>query len=108
MDAPPVGFFGYTAFLMVTDYFRGDIWTGPELVHAGTVLGIMLVVELFALSASARIIAWGARRAATRDLRLALAPGTSAFDDERQAIANARALVDAIATASDSLRNATA
>lgn len=108
MDAPPLGFFGYTAFLMVTDYFRGDIWTGPELVHAGTVLGIMLVVEIFALSAAARFFAWDARRAATRDLRLALAPGTRAFGEERQAIADARALTKAIGAASDSLRKATA
>ncbi len=104
LDAAPVGFFGYTAFLLVTDYFQADVWTGPELIHATTVLGIMLVVEIFGLSAAARFLAWNARRAAARDLRLALAPGTHAFAAEQQTVAEARALVAQLDRASESMR----
>jgi len=106
LDIPPVGFFAYTAYLLVTDYFQGSVWTGPELVHAGSVLGILLVVEIFGLSAAARVLAWGARRAATRDLRLAMAPGSRAFSAESEAVSAAKALVKTLESASDSVREA--
>jgi hypothetical protein len=106
LDIPAVGFFGYTAFLLVTDYFQGAVWTGPELVHAASVLGIIVIAEIFGLSATARFFAWNARRAASRDLRLALAPGTRAFSVEHQALDEARKMLEALRGVTTSVREA--
>jgi hypothetical protein len=91
---------------MVTDYFTGAIWTGPELVHAATVFGIVVVAEILALALAARLFAWNARHAAARDLRMALAPGWRAFGAERSAIAAARELIAALNAASKALHQA--
>lgn len=104
LDAPPVAFFVFLAYNMVSDYFLADIWTGPELVHAATVLGIIVVAELVLIGASARLLAFTARGAAVRDLRTAMAAVRGIFADEHATLDDAgdqvkriRAVTDAIA-----------
>ncbi len=97
LDAAPVGFFGYTAYALVRDYFSADYWSAGELVHSGTVLGIIIAVELAVFSGLARLLAWGARSGAARDLRLALAPGADAFANELVSLSDAKHLVAEIA-----------
>jgi len=103
MDAPPVAFFGYSAYALVRDYFSMNYWSAGELVNAATVLGIILAAELLLFSAAARMLAWGARTGAARDLRLALAPGIAAFAADHGSIAEARALAADIGALKHSL-----
>lgn len=96
LDAAPIAFFGYSAYALVRDYFSQVYWNAGELVHAATVLGIILAAELLVFSMVARLLAWGARTGAARDLRLALAPGVAAFTAERTAIAQAQTIASEI------------
>ena len=96
LDAPPLVFFGYSAYRAVVDYFSGAFWTGPEFMHAATVLGIILVVEIFGLSSVARFFAWSARRSGVRDLRLALAGQRVAYPFERASLEAAKGIADEI------------
>jgi len=103
LDAAPAGFFGYTAYALVRDYIQAAYWSAGELIHSGTVLGIIVAVELALFSALARLLAWGARSGAARDLRVALAPGANAFDQERAALDEARKLAGEIAAIREAL-----
>ncbi len=103
LDAAPIAFFGYSAYALVRDYFSQVYWSAGELVHAATVLGIILAAELLLFSIATRMLAWGARTGASRDLRLALAPGIAAFTDEHGAIAHAQALAAEIQAIQHSL-----
>lgn len=104
LDIPPLAFFGFSAYAMVTDYFQGQFWSGSELVHAGAVLLIILIVELLAVSLGGRCLAWSARRAAIRDLRLAMSAGTPVFTREREAVAEAKRNVETVGALDRSLR----
>ncbi len=104
LDAPPAAFFGYTAYALVRDYLNADYWSAGELIHSGTVLAIVVAVELAAFSGLSRVLAWGARSGAARDLRLALAPGADAFTDEHAALAEAKHLAAEIGTIHTALR----
>lgn len=96
LDAAPLGFFGYSAYALVRDYFSQVYWNAGELVHAATVLGIILAAELLLFSVVTRLLAWGARTGAARDLRLALAPGIAVFTSEHESIAEAQSLATEI------------
>ena len=100
-DAPPLAFFGYSAYRYVRDYFLDPLLGPSFFVNALLVFGIILVVELFLLSILARIAAWSARRAAIRDLQAALTGNSAAFGPERQAVADALQAVTVIETASE-------
>lgn len=108
LDAAPVGFFVFSAYAAVTTYFRTEFWTGAQFIHAATVLGIILAVELFGLSVVARFFAWSARRAAVRDLRMALAGPSVAFPAVRGHLAEARKLASEVATLSSAVKDDTA
>ena len=99
LDAPPLVFFGYSAYMTVVDYFSSKIWSPELFLHAATVLGIILVVELFGLSVAARLLAWSARRSAVRDLRLALLGQGNAFKGERAHLETAKKLIGEIEAA---------
>lgn len=96
LDAPPAAFFGYTAYALVRDYIDADYWSAGELIHAGTVLGIIAAVEIAAYSFLVRFLAWGARAGAARDLRVALASGVDAFADEAAAVGDAQRIAKEI------------
>jgi energy-coupling factor transporter ATP-binding protein EcfA2 len=108
LDAPPVAFLGYSAYALVRDYFNADYWAASELVHASAVFGIVLAAELAAFSALARLLAWGARSGAARDLRIALAPGADAFRAAHQSLAEAAAIVREIGEIQSALRDSDA
>jgi len=97
LDAPPAAFFGYSAYALVRDYAEAAYWSAGELIHSGTVLMIIIAVELAVFSGLARLLAWGARSGAARDLRIALAPGAKAFAQEQASLAEAKRLVADVA-----------
>lgn len=103
LDAPPVAFFGYSAYAMVTDYFQGRFWQGSELVHAGAVLAIILVVELLGIAAVARLLAWTARVWAVRDLRVAMTASEPIFTTERRSLDEAAAYAKRIRSLREAL-----
>ncbi len=96
LDAPPLAFFGYSAYATVVDYFNSEIWSGELFLHAATVLGIILAVELFGLSLASRFLAWSARRSAVRDLRIALLQRGHAYSKARAHLETAKKLVEEI------------
>ncbi len=95
-DLPPLAFVLFSGYRIVRDYFSDALLSGGFFLHAGAVLAIILGVELAALSLAARALAWTARRASGRDLRLALAEGLPAFTEERAALNGAAALRNGI------------
>ena len=99
LDAPPLAFFGYSAYATVVDYFNSEIWSGELFLHAATVLGIILAVELFGLSLASRFLAWSARRSAVRDLRIALLQRGHAYSKARAHLETAKKLVEEIEVA---------
>ncbi|MDK1022429.1 MAG: hypothetical protein QGD90_12425, partial [Candidatus Hydrogenedentes bacterium] len=99
LDAPPLAFFGYSAYKTVVDYFNGEIWSAELFLHAATVLGIIIAVELFGLSVAARFLAWSARRSAVRDLRIALLGQGHAYTNEWADLETAKKLIDEIEAA---------
>ncbi len=99
LDAPPLIFFGYSAYATVVDYFNSEIWSGELFLHAATVLGIILAVELFGLSVASRFLAWSARRSAVRDLRIALLQRGHAYSRARAHLETAKKLTEEIEAA---------
>ncbi len=82
-DALPAGFIAYSGYKVVRAYFNNPLLDTSFFFHAGTVLLILLGIELLAISLLARTWAWIARRRTARDARIALlAPGL-AFRPER-------------------------
>jgi len=104
LDIPPLAFFAYSAYIIVAKYFQGEILSGAALLHPTAVLGILLLVELLAMSLAARASAWRARVSAVRDLRTALMALRIGFDAERKPINDARSQLESLQTLTDSLR----
>jgi 50S ribosome-binding GTPase len=96
LDAPPVAFFAVSAYNVVTEYFQGIILGGSFFVHSGTVLGIILAVELGIYSFLARFMAWTARRGSTKALRDSVVGHRIAFLEERRALDEARAVLEEV------------
>lgn len=90
LDTPPLAFFGFSAYHVVTSYFSSVLLPGSYFVQAGSVLGIILFVELFAYSTVARMMAWRSRRAARSELHARLAGASLALIPERHAVQEAR------------------
>jgi len=104
LDLGPLAFLAQTCFDIVMRYFGEQVLPSGFLVHALTVLAIIVAGELLLLSLLMRLGAWTARNAATRDLRYALsAPDKEAlgFEPEEAAIREARALADAAQSLAD-------
>jgi hypothetical protein len=92
LDLPPLAFILYTSYHIVESYFFSSLLLEIDFfIHAGMVLVILFGGELFLLSLFGRMLAWGARRHALRELRLAMAASQLAFGPERQVLADARA-----------------
>lgn len=106
LDIPPLAFFAYSAYIIVAKYFQGEILSGSALLHPMAVLGILLAVELLAMSLAARALAWRARVTAVRDLRTALMGLRIGFDAERRTIAVARDMIATLRALTESLREA--
>lgn len=94
MDAPPVAFFGVSAYNVVTEYFSGVVLGGSFFVHSGTVLGIILAVELGGYSILARFMAWTARKGSVKTLRDSVVGHRMAFLEERRALEEAQAILE--------------
>ena len=107
LDVPPLGFFGFTSYKIVSEYFTGEILDGTFLVHSLSVFGILILVELLSMSAGARGLAWAARRAAVRDLKNLLLTHRAGFEAEREAIDEARAQVEAVQNLASEIHEAT-
>ncbi len=88
-DIPPLAFFAYSGYIIVTDYFGGMMLTSAYFLHAFAVLAILLAAELLALFSCTRALAWRAKRGALSDLRKAFAGGLEPFGVERQTAAEA-------------------
>lgn len=82
LDAPPIAFFAYSAYLTVAAYIQGDIWSTSWFLHAAVVFGIMVAIEIFGMSVAVRFLAWSTRRAAVRDLRVAFVARSRAYPNE--------------------------
>ncbi len=90
LDAPPVAFLGYSGYVVVDNYLSAQILGISFLVHSGTVLGIILGLELAALSGAVRFFAWLARQGSLMDLRASLLAPQLAFGAERELIRDVR------------------
>ncbi len=88
-DLPPAAFFVYSGYNVVTSYFSSILLPSTFFLHAGSVLGILLVSEIFVLSVAARLFAWSARRAAISDLRKSLEGHATAYQQEQCSITEA-------------------
>ncbi len=100
-DFVPIAFIAYSGFKVVRDYFVGQAFGVDSFVHTGTVLAIIIAIELLLLSVAARGMAWTARRNSLRDLRAALlAPGLT-LGQERQIIEAAEEELKAIVRLED-------
>lgn len=96
MDIPPLAFLGLTGYNVVRSYFRidlADMLPATFFLHALTVIGILLGIELFLFYVALRTMAWSARRRAAADLRTALLAQGAAFRPERIALAEARDVI---------------
>lgn len=104
LDLPPIAFFGFSAYHVVTTYFSNVLLPGAFFVQALSVLGIILVAELFVYSSIARFMAWQSRHASKNDLHRRLADADLALLPERGAVRDAARFVGQIAELSDLLR----
>lgn len=95
-DACPLAFIGYTGYKIVRAYFTAPLLELTFFFHAGTVLAILLGVEIFGLAWLARMAAWLARRGARRDVRIALNIPGLCFTPERRILAEIEAETEAI------------
>jgi hypothetical protein len=93
LDVLPLAFLVYAGYRIVTDYFAPRALPANYFAHTAAVLGILLAVELFALSLAMRYGAWSARTRAAADLRAALTTDPVGFAPERAALDEARELV---------------
>ena len=106
LDAPPLAFFGFSAYHIVTSYFSSVLLPGSYFVQAGSVLGIILFAELLVYSTVARTLAWRSRRAAKAELHHRLTEKNLALLPERGAVQRAQACVAEIDRLSNSLDGA--
>jgi energy-coupling factor transporter ATP-binding protein EcfA2 len=104
-DAPVLAFLAFFAYKTVGAFFSATLLTTTYFIHAGAVLAIILLVELFALSVAARGLAWVARKTAIKHLRAALTGSIDAFPSEREALSEATAMVRQITTVADAVRD---
>ena len=95
-DTPPLIFVAVSGYNVVAEYFWGAILGAGFFVHAGTVLTIILALEMFALSLVSRYFAWSARQAGLKDLRVALIGNRFAFQAERDSLDDAVARIEEI------------
>lgn len=94
MDLPPLAFLGFTGYNIVRSYFSLDptaMLPATFFLHALSVIGMIVGVELLLYYLALRVLAWTARRGAVSDLRTALLAHTAAFRPERVAVSEARA-----------------
>jgi energy-coupling factor transporter ATP-binding protein EcfA2 len=101
LDIPPLAFLGFTGYNIVRSYFHidvADLLPSTFFLHALSVIGIILGVELFAFYLALRMLAWSARRGAATDLRTSLLAHGAAFVPERAALAAARRAVERVRT----------
>jgi len=96
LDAPPVGFLCYSSYIVVDKFVHAEILGVSFLVHSGTVLAIILGLELAGLSFAVRFFAWLARQGSLMDLRAALLAPQLAFQEERDVLYNTRTQLDRI------------
>ncbi len=95
-DAVPLAFLAYSAYLLVRQYLEQIVPPGMAFVQAALVFAVLMGTELLALSLASRLSAWSARQGALRDLRAALSTHGEAFNPERTALAQTRALARAL------------
>ncbi len=95
-DTPPLIFVVVSGYNVVAGFFRGGIYGGAFIVHAATVFAIILSLEMLALSLASRYLAWSARQAAMKDLRVALIGNRFAFQAERESLEDAMARIEEI------------
>jgi len=96
LDGPPMAFLGWTGYIVVSKYLSAEVLGLTFLVHSGTVLAIILGVELIALSFAVRVFAWLARQGSLMDLRAALLAPQLAFQEEKKIIQDVRDHLDRI------------
>ena len=96
LDVLPLAFILYAGYRIVTDYFAPRALPVNYFAHTAAVLGILLAVELFALSLTMRFGAWSARTRAAADLRTALTTDPVGFAPERTELDKAQELVRTI------------
>lgn len=90
LDLPPVAFLGYSGYIVVSKYLSAELLGPSFLIHSGTVLAIILGVELVGLSFAVRFFAWIARQGSLMDLRAGLLAPQLAFQEEKRLLQDAR------------------
>lgn len=90
LDAPPVAFLCYTAFIVVKSYLEARFLDVSFLIHSATVLAIITTVELVLLSFAIRSIAWMARQGSLQDLKTAFLAPRLAFQEEKAVLQDVR------------------
>jgi len=95
-DAPVVAFIAFFGYKAIRAFFSTQLLTGAFFIHAASVLAVILLAELLALSFITRALAWAARNGALRALQSAMTRDLGAFAAARVAIDEARAAVDRV------------
>jgi GTPase SAR1 family protein len=94
LDLPPLAFLGYSGYIVVSKYLSAELLGPAFLIHSGTVLAIIVGLELVALSCAVRVFAWLARQGSLMDLRAALLAPHLAFQDEKRVLQDVREHLD--------------
>lgn len=105
LDALPAAFIAYSGYKVVRAYFSPMLLNISFFFHAGTVLMILLGVELVLFSWCARFLAWLARRGGLRDLRVALAVPGLGFSEEMRTIEHVEEIVRTVEHMTHSMRD---
>lgn len=96
LDLPPLAFLGYSGYIVVSKYLSAELLGPSFLIHSGTVLAIILGVELVGLSFAVRFFAWLARQGSLMDLRAGLLAPHLAFQEEKALVEDVRGHLDRI------------
>lgn len=89
LDCLPLALVAYTAYLVLSAYYRGELVPSALFANTGTILIVLLVLEVMAMSVAVRLLAWSIRRKGLRALKKALANADLAFKSEKQLLNDA-------------------
>lgn len=92
LDGLPLAFLGYTGYLVVHAYWRGDLLPTASFLHVGVVFMLLIAVELMLMALGVRIAAWYMRRKGIQVLKQELAAPGLAFKREKKLIAEVEEL----------------
>ena len=104
LDGPLYAVAGIGVYHLVRGFLTGQLLTGPQFLSGVSVFAVAAAAELMLLAWGVRSGAWLARRSAIRGVRAQLLPAGTAFASQREALDEARGLLDEIEDIDAALR----